>query len=111
MGRESAGKLDDYGMSMKIEKKILPEYFRYVRRREKTFELRKDDEGYQVGDILVLREWDGKEYTGCRVTREITYILRNVPDYGLKEGFCILGIQPVGWREEQIYATADGDCL
>ena len=99
-------------MSKKIEKKILPEYFRYVRRREKTFELRVDDADYQVGDFLVLREWDDEkqDYTGSRVTREITYILRDAPQFGLKEGFCILAIQPVEWRELQIYATADGEC-
>lgn len=92
-----------------IEKKILPEYFRFVRRREKTFELRKDDSDYQVGDIIVLREWDGTKYTGCRITREITYVLRNCEEYGLRNGYCILAIQPIEWRETQIYATADGD--
>ena len=99
-------------MSKVIKKKILPEYFRYVRRREKTFELRKDDSDYQVGDVLVLQEWNAEkqEYTGCRVTREITYILRDAPEYGLQEGYCILAMQPVCWRQEQIYATADGEC-
>ena len=42
-----------------IEKKILPEYFKAVHHRQKTFELRKDDSDYQVGDMLRLREWDG----------------------------------------------------
>lgn len=96
-------------MSKTIEKKILPGYFRFVRRREKTFELRKDDSDYEVGDILVLREWDGSKYTGCLLHREITYILRDCYEYGLREGWCILAIQPVGWRETQVYATADGE--
>ena len=80
-----------------IEKKILPEYFRAVRSREKTFELRKDDSDYQVGDILDLRDWDGEKYTGNRVVRQITYILRDCPEYGLMLGYCILGIQSQGW--------------
>ena len=80
-----------------IDKKILPEYFRAVRSREKTFELRKDDSDYQVGDILNLREWDGENYTGNRVVRQITYIMRNCPEYGLMPGYCILGIQSQGW--------------
>ena len=77
-----------------IEKKILPEYFSKVQDGTKTFELRKDDSDYEVGDILILEEWD-EEYTGRELTRTITYILRNCPQYGLSDGYCILGLQPV----------------
>lgn len=30
-------------------------------------------------------------YTGRFATRTIKYVLRNVPEYGLKEGYCIIG--------------------
>ena len=83
-----------------IEKKILPEYFRAVKDRVKTFELRKDDSDYQVGDILKLREWDGKKYTGNVQFRQITYILRDCPECGLQPGFCILAIQGTMWEAE-----------
>lgn len=83
-----------------IEKKILPEYFRDVVRRRKTFEIRKDDSNYHVGDILELYEWDGEQYTGNKVARVITYILRDAEPYGLQKGYCILAIQPIGWDEE-----------
>ena len=83
----------------KIKKKCLPEYYQAVRRRTKTFEIRKDDSDYEVGDVLELYEWDGKEYTGHKITRIITYILRACPEYGLAEGYCILAIQPAGWDE------------
>ena len=83
-----------------IEKKILPEYFRAVKDRVKTFELRKDDSDYQVGDILKLREWDGEKYTGNFQFRQITYILRDCPEYGLQPGFCILAIQGTMWEAE-----------
>lgn len=83
-----------------IEKKILPEYFRAVKDRVKTFELRKDDSDYQVGDILKLREWDGEKYTGNVQFRQITYILRDCPEYGLQPGFCILAIQGTMWESE-----------
>lgn len=82
----------------KIKKKCLPEYYQEVRKQKKTFEIRKDDSDYEVGDILELHEWNGQEYTGHKITREITYILRNCPEYGLAEGFCILAIQPIGWN-------------
>ena len=36
----------------RIQKKILPEYFKAVCDRTKTFELRKDEDNIQVGDIL-----------------------------------------------------------
>lgn len=83
---------------MTHELKILPQYYKEIISQRKTFEIRKDDRNFQVGDRLFLREWDGEKYTG-RLTRnrEITYILRDAEKYGLKEGYCILGIQPVGW--------------
>ena len=89
----------------RIEKKVLPEYYVAARRREKTFELRKDDSCYEVGDILVLREWDGEKYTGKKFSRVITYILRGVPEYGLMDGYCILGIQPPGWNDPELHPS------
>ena len=95
-----------------IWKKCLPEYYQAVRKRTKTFEIRKDDSDYEVGDILELQEWDGK-YTGHKIAREITYILRDAEQYGLREGYCILAIQPIGWDEEyyvpsEVTATDNG---
>ena len=52
---------------------------------------RKDDRGYQVGDIVILKEWDGEVYTGRDIALKIKYILRNCPEYGLADGYCILG--------------------
>ena len=85
----------------KIEKKCLPEYFDAVKARRKTFEIRRDDADYQEGDILELCEWDGGEYTGNRITREITYVLRDCPEYGLMPGYCVIAIQPIGWKNKK----------
>ena len=78
---------------MTHELKISPDYFWDVYYGRKNFELRKDDRGYQVGDQLLLREWVGGEYTGREVmpNKPISYILRNCPEYGLMDGYCILG--------------------
>ena len=73
-----------------IRKKILPEYFEAVQENRKKFELGKDEDNIQVGDELILEEWDG-EYTGRYTNRKVTYVLRNVPEYGLKDGYCIIG--------------------
>lgn len=69
--------------------KILPEYFDLVRKDIKNFEVRKNDRYFQIGDILELKEWDGKKYTGRNQRRKIGYILNN-PEY-CKEGYVILG--------------------
>ena len=73
-----------------VRKKILPEYFDAVQEYRKNFELRKDEDNIQVGDELILEEWNG-EYTGNYTWRKVTYVLRNVPEYGLKDGYCIIG--------------------
>lgn len=79
------------GQTMKHEVKIKPEYYGAVLNGTKNFELRKDDRVYQVGDIVILKEWDGEIYTGRDLALKIKYILRNCPEYGLMAGYCILG--------------------
>lgn len=74
-----------------IEKKILSEYFNEVIHNRKKFEIRKDEDGLQIGDAIFLKEWDGKKYTGRAVIRRITYVLRDVPEYGLMPGYVIFG--------------------
>lgn len=56
-----------------IEKKILPEYSRAVKEQRKNFEIRKDEGNIQVGDILVLAEWDRDHYTGEYKIRKAFY--------------------------------------
>lgn len=76
------------------EIKILPKYSRLVVTPHggvKRFELRKDDRNYQAGDTVTLREWDGQEYTGNEITVGIKYVLRDCPEYGLMDGYCIFG--------------------
>lgn len=70
----------------------------------KTFEIRKNDRNYQVGDILELREWvwskaDGKGvYTGETHWKIITYILDD-SDY-LQDGYVCLSVAPIAEPEE-----------
>ena len=73
------------------ELKIKPEYFEAVDSGSKRFELRKDDRNFHVGDRIELREWENGRYTGRNLVYFITYILRDCPEYGLKDGYCILG--------------------
>jgi hypothetical protein len=77
------------------ELKILPKYFRAVNLGDKTFELRENDRNFRVGDELILKEWDpeNEKYTGRTITRYISYIYNGTGEYGLQEGYCILGIK------------------
>ena len=61
---------------MKIEKKVWPEYFQLILDGKKTYELRLADWECDVGDTLILREWnpETKEYTGRTIEKEVTYV-------------------------------------
>lgn len=74
-----------------IYKKILPEYYEAVDSQQKNFELRKDEDEVNVGDVLILQEWDGVRYTGRELYRIVLYVLRDCPEYGLMDGYCIIG--------------------
>ena len=78
---------------MKIhELKTLPEYFEQVWQYRKSFELRKDDRPFEVGDRLRLVEYDPKiGYLNRYVNVEVTSILRNFP--GLESGYCIMSVR------------------
>lgn len=57
------------------ELRILTEYFSPIIDGIKTFEIRKDDRGYKVGDLIFLKEWDEDAvYTGRAVIKEIAYL-------------------------------------
>ena len=82
-------------MQKNVKKKILPQYFKDVIEGKKTFELRQDTDDIQVDDVLDLLEWDGEKYTGRNIRCTVTYVLRNVPQFGLMDGYCIIGILPI----------------
>lgn len=72
--------------------KILREYYDAVLNGSKTFEIRKYDRNYQVGDKLILKEWDGDKYTGRIITKEIVYMLDDNSGYVLT-GYVIMSIK------------------
>lgn len=73
--------------------KTIQPWFRLVQEGVKLFEVRKDDRPFDIGDDIVLQEWDeqAKTYTGEEWHGKITYIMRDA-DY-CKKGYCILGIK------------------
>ena len=87
-------------MGKMIYKKILPEFYREVASGNKAFEIRKDEDDVQVGDLITLREWDGKRYTGCSVLAKVSYVLRDAEEYGLMSGYCIIGLRNISMSLE-----------
>lgn len=71
--------------------KILPEYYEAVISGRKRFEIRKNDRDFQVGDLFILMEWDGQKYTGRDFIHSIGYLIKDCPQYGLMDGYCIFG--------------------
>ena len=65
-------------------------YFNDVASGKKSFELRKNDRGYKVGDMLEMLEFADGRNTGRIIQAEVTYMLEGYT--GLEEGYCILGI-------------------
>lgn len=72
-------------------------YFQAVWDGAKPFEIRRNDRGFQPGDIVHLREgWKDSEgefqYTGRELSRAITYVLRDGERFGLDTDFVVLGL-------------------
>lgn len=73
--------------------KIKHKYFDDVLEGIKTFEIRFNDRGFKVGDILHLQEYHKGEYTRREITREICYMIDD-PEY-CKPGYVVIGLRPM----------------
>ncbi len=83
---------------MKHQLKTWPEQYAYIEAGQKTFELRKNDRDFNVGDTLELREYvpETAHYTGKSCIRVVTHILEGSPQlelWGLHKDFVILSIK------------------
>ena len=80
---------------MKVhELKIWHKYCIQIVLGYKTFEIRKNDRNYQVGDILHLKETndDTDEYTGFEMFVIVKYIHEGL---GLQEGYICMAFKTV----------------
>lgn len=74
------------------ELKIIPKYYEDILNEVKTFEVRKNDRGYNVGDFLKLKEFDNGEYTGRFQIVEIAYILEG-GQFGIDKDYVVMSIK------------------
>lgn len=81
------------------ELKILPQYFSEVLSGNKRFEIRKNDRDFKQGDIVKLREFNGKDYTGYYIKAKIGYVLKG-GNYGLDENYCVFSIIIISHGED-----------
>ena len=76
------------------ELKTVAPHFEHVRSGVKRADIRRDDRGFAVGDVLVLREYDPTtdSYSGREIEVRVTHVLS---DYeALAPGFVMLSIEP-----------------
>jgi hypothetical protein len=75
------------------ELKTWPEYYKAVVSGKKKFEVRKADRHFEIGDLLILKEYDPekKAFTGKLISKEITYILQG-GQFGISPGYVIMSI-------------------
>lgn len=71
------------------ELKTLSQYFNPVVEGIKTFEIRKDDRGYDVGDLLFLKEYENDSFTGKAIIKEVIY----TTTFNQEQGYLVLAIK------------------
>lgn len=86
---------DPYPIGRSHSLKTWPEFFHKIATGEKSWELRKNDRDYRVGDKLWLHEWDPKtkDYCGGALLVEVTYVAKNLSAFGLPDDCVIMSIR------------------
>lgn len=88
--------------------KTIADYWDALASGEKNFEVRRDDRGFQKGDVLILMrvEWHtlpnadkrlifspgGARGGVCEIRRKITYVLTG-GQLGIEPGYVVLGLK------------------
>ena len=88
------------------ELKIQTPYFDAVITGKKKAELRKNDRDYRVGDMLILNEVDGLDYTKQKSYQMVTHILPG-GQFGIDKEYVILSIEPAPRDFVRIYYSGE----
>ena len=84
-----------------IEIKCVQPFFDEVWYKDKPFEIRFNDRGYEVGAIVWQREYVDGDYTGRGVIQKITKML--IPENtfaGLSKGYCLFYVEEIDRRHK-----------
>ena len=74
--------------------KIKSCYYEALVDGSKTFELRRNDRDFKVGDMItfcIVRDVGGLSFPTNLFL--ITYVLKDCPQYGLADGYAVLGLR------------------
>jgi Domain of unknown function (DUF3850) len=100
---------------MEHELKVWPAYFKRLADGSKTFEIRRNDRGFQQGDTLRLREYDPdgthddcddpactkRRYTGAMIRRRVGFVASGTL-FGLSLGeHVVLSLLPTNPTTEE----------
>ena len=90
------------------ELKTVQPHFEHVRSGAKRAEIRRDDRGFAVSDVLVLKEYDPAtdSYSGREVEVRVTHVLAGYE--ALAPGFVMLSIE---LRQPSLFDDAAGQAL
>lgn len=71
--------------------KTWPEHFAAVQMGIKTFEARRADRQFKVGDVLVLQEWlpSFGHYTGRECCVDVTHMIAG-GEFGIEPGYVVM---------------------
>lgn len=77
--------------------KIKENYFLALLSGDKTFEIRKNDRDFQVGDLIVFSVIDDRT---CSIVDfgdvfRISYVLKDCKEYGLEDGYAVLSVEHI----------------
>jgi len=94
--------MENETMEKTVEHKVKtwPPFFKDAVSGKRPFDLRVNDRDYNEGDTLLQEEFDPdlEEYTGMKHRQEIVCVTRaeDMPGkWGLKDGWCILGLKEI----------------
>ncbi len=84
---------------MEHQLKIRKNYLQDILEGIKNFEVRKNDRNYQVGDVLVLNEWEPTDvilntgdYSGKKVKVRVDYVFY-MSELGVNSDYCVMSIR------------------
>lgn len=83
-------------MRQKHDVKTWPAIFEEFRTGRKTFDVRKNDRNYKVGDTIIQHEYYPTKgtFTGRNIEQVITYILEG-DKFGVVAGFVAMSVKPI----------------